>query len=556
VFTPALLYSSSISIHPTSNYSHRNMKTIQDASKAAQLDLIMSALLDAPEELLDAITTHLAQSDVLSLALTCKALWRSTSPRIFRAISMTWDANEIRPSAPRITSLLRALVKCPRNAARIEHVELQACNFEPYGDREDEAGGRPANCRAYRLLASDRPAFERDLTRMGLGNVDAWMSAIFVENCLRALMAVLLMRCTRLKSLNIASELFLTVFPDPGTWLPSMLDHCLSAPASSDRGGLSCFDRLTSVVITGPTTDVGRKLPPDLIRCLFRMPSLVALDVACCPDLSTGINEDVRPEMMAGCIALNRLAVLKLPLTPALPRTLKALIRFTPNLKKLVYDALIPAGSFPNDDLVDALATAPETLEELTIRVHMYVRGYILLADLTGTVHGGGIGALQRLHSLRSLTIPLALLFGHEPHDEVVPQLADVLPSSLESLHLVGDLTGSDNARMFGERAEAILRYFLAGQERADRLWNHRCWSEGCDFVCLPVWVHRAAPRWKSHSPHLKRIALIESVWGNIGGEAFVIEKDRCEALNELMSGQGLEVVHVEVDDYENIRFE
>jgi hypothetical protein len=181
VFTPALLYSSSISIHPTSNYSHRNMKTIQDASKAAQLDLIMSALLDAPEELLDAITTHLAQSDVLSLALTCKALWRSTSPRIFRAISMTWDANEIRPSAPRITSLLRALVKCPRNAARIEHVELQACNFEPYGDREDEAGGRPANCRAYRLLASDRPAFERDLTRMGLGNVDAWMSAIFVE---------------------------------------------------------------------------------------------------------------------------------------------------------------------------------------------------------------------------------------------------------------------------------------------------------------------------------------------------------------------------------------
>jgi hypothetical protein len=550
VFTPTSLLLLRSTIYP-----HRNSEILHYAFDNARLVLIMSALLEAPEELLDAITTHLAQADVLSLARTCKMLWRLTSPRIFRAVSMTWDADELRPSAPRITSLLRALVKCPRNAAKIEHLELQACNYEPYEHREYESGGRPANCRAYRLLESDKSAFERDLTRMGLRNVDEWMSAIFVENGLRALMAVLLMRCTRLKSLNMASELFLTVPSDPGTWLPSMLDHCLSAPASSDRGGLSRFDRLTSVVITGPTTDVGRKLPPDLIRCLFRIPSLVALDVACCPSLSTGINENVRPEMMAGCIALNRLAVLKLPLAPALPRTLKALIRLTPNLKTLVYDALVPAGSFPNDDLVDALATAPETLEELTIRIHMYVREDLPLAFLTGTVHGGGIGALQRLNSLRSLTIPLALLFGDEPRDKVVPQLADFLPSSLELLHLVGDLTGSDNATMFGERAEAILRHFLAGQERADRPWNHYCWSEGCDPVCEPVWVYRVAPRWKSHSPHLKRIALIESVWGNIGGEAFVLEKDRCEALKDLMSGQGLEVVHIEVDDYEEIRF-
>ena len=46
---------------------------------------------------------------------------------------------------------------------------------------------------------------------MGLRDVDMWLSAIFDANDLRALMAVLLTRCTRLKSLNIASELFLTV---------------------------------------------------------------------------------------------------------------------------------------------------------------------------------------------------------------------------------------------------------------------------------------------------------------------------------------------------------
>jgi len=70
----------------------------------------MPALLDAPEELLDAITTYLPHPDIFSLARTCKALWHSTGPQIFRTISMTWDANEVRPSAPRITSLLRSLV--------------------------------------------------------------------------------------------------------------------------------------------------------------------------------------------------------------------------------------------------------------------------------------------------------------------------------------------------------------------------------------------------------------------------------------------------------------
>jgi hypothetical protein len=263
------------------------------------------------------------------------------TPRIFRAISMTWDADQSRPSAPRITSLLRALVNRPDDAARIEHVELQARNYEPYEDREDEFEGRPANCPAYRLLESDKPAFVRDLTRMGLSDVDGWLTAIFVENDLRALMAVLLMRCTRLKSLNMASELFLTHSEDGGTWLPFMLDHCLSTPAFSDRGGLSRFDQLTSVVITGPLKDVGRKLPEDVVKCLFRIPSLVTLDIACCPDLSTGINEDVRPEIMAACVALDRLAVLRLPCADAFPRTLKALLRLAPNLKTLVYDLLI-----------------------------------------------------------------------------------------------------------------------------------------------------------------------------------------------------------------------
>jgi hypothetical protein len=474
---------------------------------------------------------------------------------------MAWDAYQFGPSAPRITSLLRALVKWPRNAARIEHVELQACNFQPYGDREDdETAGRPANCHGYSLRASDKPAFERDLTRMGWRNVDTWLTALFVDNDLRALMAVLLMRCTRLKSLNVASELFLTVFSDPGTWLPSMLNHCLSAPASSDRG-LSRFHDLKSVVITGPTNECRRKLPPDVIKCLFRIPSLLTLEIACCPDLSTRMNEDVRPEIMAGCIALDRLAVLRLPLAAASPRTLKALLQFTSSLKTLVYDVLMPVRSFSDEHFADALATVPETLEVLVVRVHMYSGASWFRFSHRRPVRDGGVDSLQRLRNLRSLTIPPCLLFGFDPLDPVVPQLADVLPFSIESLHLVGDLAAFQSARLCGARVEAILRSFLAGQERADKPWSHRCLHGGVEFEegergCKPVWVYQGPPTWKSGFSHLERITVVEDYSGYFGGEDMVTNRRRCEALNEMMSDQGLDLVYIEVDDYRDIQVE
>jgi hypothetical protein len=558
VTSPLIRSSSPYSIPPTTSFKPQHCKSsFHHALDHAQTEVIMSALLAAPEELLDTITTHLAQADILSLARTCKALRHSMTPRIFRAISMTWDADKSRHSAPRITSLLRALVNRPDDAANIEHVELQARNYEPYERRDHDIEGRPTNCSAYRLLESDKPAFVQDLTRMGLRDVNSWLTAIFVDNDLRALMAVLLMRCTRLKSLNMASELFLTPSMDRGTWLPSMLDRCLSTPASSDRGGLSRFDRLTSVIITGPLKDVGRKIPEDVVKCLFQIPSLVTLDIACCPDLSTGINEDVKPEVMAGCAALDRLAVLRLPCADAFPRTLKALLRFAPNLRTLVYDVLMDNGAFPNEDLADALATLPETLEELTIRVHMYVREAMDLSSLVLPLHGGGIGPLQRLRNLRSLTIPLSILFGHDPLDEVVPQLADFLPRSLELLNLVGDFGAFDSATMHGPTVEAILRSLLAGEERVDNRWNHMCWHGDCDRGrdCEPVWAYRAAPRWKSSLPRLQRITIIENDSGYYGGEGTVLDKDRCEALNEMVSSQGLELVHVEVDDYKGVRF-
>lgn len=517
----------------------------------------MSAFSRLPEELLDAITIHLTQADVSSLGRTCKALWHSMDPRLFRVISMKWDANKPETSAPRITSLLRILVNRPSKAAKIEHVELQACNYEPYEDREDDPEGRPANPNAYKILASDRPAFEQDLMQMGLRDVSTWMSAIFVANDLRALMAVLLMRCTRLKSLNMASELFLTASSDLATWLPSMLDHCLSASASSDRDALSRFAHLTSVVITGPKTDAGRKLPTDLVKCLFRIPSLVTLDVACCTDFSTGIGQEVNPDLVAGCVVLDRLTVLRLPCSDAFPMTLKSLLQFTPNLRTLMYHVLMHAGAFPNDNLADALATAPKSLEDLTVRVHMYQREAADLSSLVYPIWPGGLGSLQHLRSLRSLTISLTLLFGAYPDDESVPQLADVLPQSLESLNLVGDLTAFDSITMspYGHAPEAILRAFLTGEERVGQSWTHVCWQDECDREsdCGPIWACRGPPPWKSKLPKLSRLTVVENKSGYYEGDGGVIERDTFGALSEMVSGQGLELVYREVEGYQDL---
>jgi hypothetical protein len=53
--------------------------------------------------------------------------------------------------------------------------------------------------------------------------------------------------------------------------------------------------------------------------------------------------------------------------------------------------------------------------------------------------------------------------------------------------------------------------------------------------------------------PRLERITIFLDEMGWNLGEEVVIHKDTCEALNATMSGQGLEVIHVEVDDYKDI---
>jgi hypothetical protein len=59
-----------------------------------------------------------------------------------------------------------------------------------------------------------------------------------------------------------------------------------------------------------------------------------------------------------------------------------------------------------------------------------------------------------------------------------------------------------------------------------------------------------------SSLPRLQRITIADNGAGYYGGEGIVIWKHRCEALNKVMSGQGLELVYVELDDYMDVRFE
>ena len=84
---------------------------------------------------------------------------------------------------------------------------------------------------------------------------------------------------------------------------------------------------------------------------------------------------------------------------------------------------------------------------------------------------------MQRLRNLRSLTIPLSVLFGYDPPDKVVPQLADVLPSSLESLYLVGDFGGDGG---WG-------RWWRGGGEVVERRWGGGEVVEGEPFHPLPT---------------------------------------------------------------------
>ena len=48
----------------------------------------------------------------------------------------------------------------------------------------------------------------------------------------------------------------------------------------------------------------------------------------------------------------------------------------------------------------------------------------------------------------------------------------------------------------------------------------------------------------------------VTPIRAQLGNEGIVIWRNRCEALNEVMSGQGMELVYVELDDYMDVRFE
>jgi hypothetical protein len=57
------------------------------------------------------------------------------------------------------------------------------------------------------------------------------------------------------------------------------------------------------------------------------------------------------------------------------------------------------------------------------------------------------------------------------------------------------------------------------------------------------------------HPTILTAIAVIEDESGYRGGEYVVMDWRLCEVLREMISGQGLDLVYLEVDDYLGVPF-
>jgi hypothetical protein len=124
-------------------------------------------------------------------------------------------------------------------------------------------------------------------------------------------------------------------------------------------------------------------------------------------------------------------------------RSLGEVLRVTPNLEYLLYDFYgdvgpsayftLPAQGY-NTHLHEALCHLRRTIKELVVKYHFW-------SEESWPRFSNGfdpIGSFQKFHQLERLSLPSALLLGWTPN--AAPQLADILPPTLQSLALRDDL--------------------------------------------------------------------------------------------------------------------
>lgn len=197
-----------------------------------------------------------------------------------------------------------------------------------------------------------------------------------------------------------------------------------------------------------------------------------------------------------------RLTVLRFWQCAIPPRQLDDLLRYTPNLRVLEYEARMPLSTAPLDCTVlrQALQHVQSSLTDLVVRYDLFDDQ----AEETDTIRRvikGNLGSLREFSRLKSLLVPLEVLLGQTSIIQEQP-LAEILPASLRHLTFCDGSGYATFLHWEGRHVMSNFKTFLAGEISIDEKWNERDEKYNC------TWIKNSKPGWRDATPQLREFVL------------------------------------------------
>ncbi|KAJ5529490.1 hypothetical protein N7527_002883 [Penicillium freii] len=410
------------------------------------------------------ILQRLPQQDLNNLSQVSRDTRVSAEPFLYRSIHWDWK----NPPIHRILLLLRTISVRPDLASYIRHVSLVWWDVESQEGTDICIPKGEVNWGKMMLQFRPTLRWARKVVRDSKfeARLDTqWITRLF-DGDAYVYATVLISQLHNLRSLRLDYSFVLE-----GGFPGEMLHHSLFG--NSPPGVLSRFSKLEMV-------DYGSNLPLKKPRddkpikigraCQFvpwfHLPSLKVLEFWLHGVEGICVFPGQMPKRSLNLSNLRSLVIAK---TRVLPEDIAALVSQVPYLESLhvglAYRCRATA-EFLRDptSLLRALETSGQAIEHLSISVELpscCIETFRLrMADDAGKPFRG---MLKRFPKLKTASLPLNFLIGWGP---TYYELKDVLPPTLEALHIRPDLWGAAHPIIFEMETLRALEIFMEYKQR------------------------------------------------------------------------------------------
>lgn len=425
---------------------------------------IMARYLALPNELKDLIP--LSNQDIARLSQTSKAMRAALVPRLYKRISMHWEAFE---TPPPISGVVMAILRSPDIAESVEEIDLCGKNYREsfynpdYRGRFEKPGTPEYFCekkpKLDRSFPDCIPLLEKATHSMKLSQKQyKWI--LGSEDALDFVIAAVIVHCPNLKVLHLDSA-----FVQENRFLGWVLSHYLGIYTGDSP---SVLTKLEKVQIAKHVSWKDLKYRQGvgigtLLSCLpfFYIPSLEVFSV---PLPNAGFVTTLSDLWSYKVLPISNIQRLDLHHTRLKTLALTYLLAQTPRLKSLVYDHWYfggdPGSRYDCTELRRALELVGHTLEELVISVEPYDGECPdRISEATYLKDDKGLESLSFMLCLIKLETSLPILLGWTKNPNL--RLGDSLPRSLEEFCIRDDFVKLDPETEQPEEITAQIRGWL-----------------------------------------------------------------------------------------------